>query len=240
MDIIPLIDDPSAVTFFAAAGDIIISPDEPFREVDDLTEYLLRFEDAVILTDVRNSTIEGGMFLPRLIRDAGFAHPIIGSVDLRDETESFNELKIKYLEQGGDDLLQAPVSPPLLRAVASAVLRRKSGRQHDILTAIVGPHRIMVHPNAVTVTINGQAIHLTGKEFAMILALASKPNLIITKEMFLDRLYGPLEDEPELKIIDVFVCKVRQKLANVIGKDFAAQVIETVWGRGYRWNPNPA
>jgi two-component system, cell cycle response regulator CtrA len=47
--------------------------------------------------------------------------------------------------------------------------------------------------------------------------------------MFLNHLYGGM-DEPEVKIIDVFMCKLRKKLANVSnGKNY----IETVWGRGY-------
>ena len=51
----------------------------------------------------------------------------------------------------------------------------------------------------------------------------------LTKEMFLNHLYGGM-DEPELKIIDVFICKLRKKLQAATGGE---HYIETVWGRGY-------
>src|SRR5262249_11185150 len=72
-------------------------------------------------------------------------------------------------------------------------------------------------------------VHLTGKEYQMLELLSLRKGTTLTKEMFLNHLYGGM-DEPELKIIDVFICKLRKKLANASnGKNY----IETVWGRGY-------
>ncbi len=72
-------------------------------------------------------------------------------------------------------------------------------------------------------------MHLTGKEYQMLELLSLRKGTTLTKEMFLNHLYGGM-DEPELKIIDVFICKLRKKLASAAGgKNF----IETVWGRGY-------
>ena len=72
-------------------------------------------------------------------------------------------------------------------------------------------------------------MHLTGKEYQMLELLSLRKGTTLTKEMFLNHLYGGM-DEPELKIIDVFICKLRKKLATAAGgKNF----IETVWGRGY-------
>ena len=72
-------------------------------------------------------------------------------------------------------------------------------------------------------------MHLTGKEYQMLELLSLRKGTTLTKEMFLNHLYGGM-DEPELKIIDVFICKLRKKLANASnGKNY----IETVWGRGY-------
>jgi DNA-binding winged helix-turn-helix (wHTH) protein len=80
-----------------------------------------------------------------------------------------------------------------------------------------------------TVEINGARVHVTGKEYQMLELLALRKGIPLTKEMFLNRLYGGM-DEPEAKIIDVFICKLRKKLAGASGgKDY----IETVWGRGY-------
>ena len=76
---------------------------------------------------------------------------------------------------------------------------------------------------------DGARVHLTGKEYAMLELLSLRKGTTLTKEMFLNHLYGGM-DEPELKIIDVFICKLRKKLANASeGRNF----IETVWGRGY-------
>ena len=79
------------------------------------------------------------------------------------------------------------------------------------------------------VTIAGNRVHLTGKEYGMLELLALRKGTTLTKEMFLNHLYGGM-DEPELKIIDVFICKLRKKLANASG---GKNYIETVWGRGY-------
>ena len=88
---------------------------------------------------------------------------------------------------------------------------------------------LVVNLDTKTVEVGGQRVHLTGKEYQMLELLSLRKGTTLTKEMFLNHLYGGM-DEPELKIIDVFICKLRKKLANAAGgKNF----IETVWGRGY-------
>jgi two-component system cell cycle response regulator CtrA len=79
------------------------------------------------------------------------------------------------------------------------------------------------------VDVNGEMVHLTGKEYQMLELLSLRKGTTLTKEMFLNHLYGGM-DEPELKIIDVFICKLRKKLAEATG---GQNLIETVWGRGY-------
>ena len=79
------------------------------------------------------------------------------------------------------------------------------------------------------VEVDGARVHLTGKEYAMLELLSLRKGTTLTKEMFLNHLYGGM-DEPELKIIDVFICKLRKKLSHACG---GANYIETVWGRGY-------
>src|ERR1043165_6269966 len=77
--------------------------------------------------------------------------------------------------------------------------------------------------------IAGKPVNLTGKEFAMLELMALRKGSTLTKEMFLNGMYGGM-DEPELKIIEVFICKLRKKLGEASGgKDY----IETIWGRGY-------
>jgi two-component system cell cycle response regulator CtrA len=62
------------------------------------------------------------------------------------------------------------------------------------------------------VTIEGRSVHLTGKEYAVLELLTLRKGVVLTKEAFLNHLYGGM-DEPEVKIIDVFICKLRKKLA---------------------------
>ena len=80
------------------------------------------------------------------------------------------------------------------------------------------------------VTADRMPVPLTGKEYSILELLSRRKGVIVTKEMFLGHLYGE-KDEPELKIIDVFVCHLRKKLAQATGSKY---YIETVWGRGYR------
>jgi len=82
---------------------------------------------------------------------------------------------------------------------------------------------------------DGKPVRLTGREYSILELLSLRPGITVTKEMLLGHLYCG-KDEPGLKIIDVFVCHLRQKLARATG---GKHYIETVWGRGYRF-PAPA
>jgi DNA-binding winged helix-turn-helix (wHTH) protein len=106
-----------------------------------------------------------------------------------------------------------------------AVVRRSKGHAQSVIRT----GDITVNLDAKTVEVNGIRVHLTGKEYQMLELLSLRKGTTLTKEMFLNHLYGGM-DEPELKIIDVFICKLRKKLAAAAnGKHH----IETVWGRGY-------
>ncbi len=95
--------------------------------------------------------------------------------------------------------------------------------------SVIGTGAISVNLDAKTVSVNKKTVHLTGKEYQMLELLSLRKGTTLTKEMFLNHLYGGM-DEPELKIIDVFICKLRKKLSTATG---GANYIETVWGRGY-------
>ena len=95
--------------------------------------------------------------------------------------------------------------------------------------ATIRTGKIAVNFDARVVSVDDQPMHLTGKEYAILELLALHKGTILTKEMFLNRLY-PRMHEPQIKIIDVFVCKLRKKLVQATGGD---HYIETVWGRGY-------
>jgi two-component system cell cycle response regulator CtrA len=89
--------------------------------------------------------------------------------------------------------------------------------------------KLAIHLEDRTAEVEGEPFHLTGKEYGILELLALRKGATLTKEQFLNHLYGGM-DEPELKIIDVFICKLRKKIANATGGE---HYIETVWGRGY-------
>src|ERR1700755_2869176 len=135
------------------------------------------------------------------------------------------EDKVRGLGFGADDYMTQPFHKGELVARLLAIVRRTKGHApSEIQTG--GPK---VNLDTKTVDVNGQRVHLTGKEYQMLELLSLRKGTTLTKEMFLNHLYGGM-DEPELKIIDVFICKLRKKLQAATGGEHS---IETVWGRGY-------
>jgi two-component system cell cycle response regulator CtrA len=135
------------------------------------------------------------------------------------------EDKIRGFGFGADDYMTKPFHREELVARIHAVVRRSKGHAQSVIQT----DDLIVNLDTKTVEVNGARVHLTGKEYQMLELLSLRKGTTLTKEMFLNHLYGGM-DEPEGKIIDVFICKLRKKLANDSGgKDY----IETVWGRGY-------
>ena len=129
------------------------------------------------------------------------------------------------LGYGADDYMTKPFHKDELIARIHAVVRRSKGHAQSVIRT----GDIVVNLDAKTVEVSGNRVHLTGKEYEMLELLSLRKGTTLTKEMFLNHLYGGM-DEPELKIIDVFICKLRKKLA--VAAD-GNHYIETVWGRGY-------
>ncbi len=138
---------------------------------------------------------------------------------------SGTEDKVKGFGFGADDYMTKPFNKDELIARIHAIVRRSKGHSQSIITT----GKIKVNLDAKTVEVDGSRVHLTGKEYQMLELLSLRKGTTLTKEMFLNHLYGGM-DEPELKIIDVFICKLRKKLSNATGGE---NYIETVWGRGY-------
>jgi two-component system, cell cycle response regulator CtrA len=138
-----------------------------------------------------------------------------------DDTES----KLKGFGFGADDYMTKPFHRQELIARIHAIVRRSKGHAQSVITT----GKFTVNLDAKTVEVDGQSVHLTGKEYQMLELLSLRKGTTLTKEMFLNHLYGGM-DEPELKIIDVFICKLRKKLSEATGGE---NYIETVWGRGY-------
>ena len=133
--------------------------------------------------------------------------------------------KIKGLGFGADDYLTKPFEKAELIARIKAIVRRSQGHAQSMIK--IGD--LTVNLDSRTVDVKGKPVHLTGKEYGILELLALRKGTTLTKEMFLNHLYGGM-DEPEVKIIDVFICKLRKKIE--IAAD-GENYIETVWGRGY-------
>ncbi|WP_170424988.1 response regulator transcription factor CtrA [Ruegeria arenilitoris] len=173
----------------------------------------------LILLDLNLPDMNGHEVL-RQLRIARVETPIL-ILSGADDTES----KIKGFGFGADDYMTKPFHREELVARIHAIIRRSKGHSQSVIHT----GRVAVNLDAKTVEVEGKAVHLTGKEYQMLELLSLRKGTTLTKEMFLNHLYGGM-DEPELKIIDVFICKLRKKLSNATGGE---NYIETVWGRGY-------
>ncbi|MFD2175304.1 response regulator transcription factor CtrA [Rhodobacter lacus] len=173
----------------------------------------------LILLDL-NLPDMNGLEVLRQLRLARVDTPIL-ILTGADDTEN----KIKGFGFGADDYMTKPFHREELVARIHAIIRRSKGHSQSIIRT----GKISVNLDAKTVEVAGKPVHLTGKEYQMLELLSLRKGTTLTKEMFLNHLYGGM-DEPELKIIDVFICKLRKKLAEVTGGE---NYIETVWGRGY-------
>ena len=215
-----LVEDDSSVAksielMLQSEGYIVDSTDlgEDGLEIGKLYDY------DIIILDLMLPDIDGYEVLRRL-RAARVTTPILILSGL-----SELDHKIKGLGFGADDYLTKPFDKRELIARIQAIVRRSKGHSDSIIRT----GRLTVNLDTRTVEVDSQPLHLTGKEYGILELLSLRKGTTLTKEMFLNHLYGGM-DEPELKIIDVFVCKLRKKLANATQGD---NYIETVWGRGY-------
>ena len=173
----------------------------------------------IVLLDLNLPDMSGYDVL-RSLRSAKIHTPILilsGLASIED--------KIRGLGLGADDYLSKPFHKDELIARIHALVRRSKGHADSAIA--IGD--LIVDVEAQLVKLCGQKLHLTGKEYQMLELLALRKGSTLTKEMALNHLYGDLDD-PDAKIIDVFICKIRKKLLNASG---GQDYIETIWGRGY-------
>jgi two-component system, cell cycle response regulator CtrA len=186
---------------------------------EDGVDLAKLYDYDLILLDLNLPDMSGHEVL-RQLRMARIETPIL-ILSGADDTEN----KIKGFGFGADDYLTKPFHREELVARIHAIIRRSKGHSQSVIRT----GQVNVNLDAKTVDVMGASVHLTGKEYQMLELLSLRKGTTLTKEMFLNHLYGGM-DEPELKIIDVFICKLRKKLAEATG---GQNYIETVWGRGY-------
>ena len=172
----------------------------------------------LVILDLGLPDFDGAEIARRLRKTSSVPIIILTAMDAVDR-------KVNLLEAGADDYMTKPFNKDELIARINAIVRRSKGHSQSVIRT----GKLAVNLDAKTVEVDGARVHLTGKEYAMLELLSLRKGTTLTKEMFLNHLYGGM-DEPELKIIDVFICKLRKKLAAATGGE---HYIETVWGRGY-------
>ena len=185
---------------------------------EEALELVRHYDYDVVVLDLMLPDMEGYEVVRRM-RAARMSTPVLILSGL-----SRPQAKVKGFGMGADDFITKPFDKAELIARMQAVIRRSKGFSQPTLD--VGP--LQLNLDSREVTIDGVAVRLTGKEYAILELLVLRRGMVLTKEAFLNHLYGGM-DEPEVKIIDVFVCKLRKKLANY-GAD---NLIGTIWGRGY-------
>ena len=186
---------------------------------EDAIDLAKHYDFDIMVLDLRLPDIEG-FEVVRRIRAAKVRTPVLilsGKGEIDD--------KVRGLSTGADDYLTKPFHKSELVARIHAIVRRSKGHSESVIKT----GKLVVNLDTRSVEISGRRLHVTGKEYSILELLSLRKGTTLTKEMFLDHLYGGI-DEPELKIIDVFICKLRKKIAQVTGDH---HYIETVWGRGY-------
>ncbi len=185
---------------------------------EDALEAVKMSEYDLIILDLGLPDIDGYEVLKKL-RASNLKTPVLILSGF-----AATEKKIRGLGFGADDYLTKPFDRGELVARVNALVRRSKGYADSILK--IGD--LEVNLTTKIVTIKGKELSLTNKEYAIVELLALKKGSTISKEQLLNQLYGGL-DEPEIKIIDVFLCKIRKKFEEYGAPDY----IRTSWGRGY-------
>ena len=193
--------------------------DTAFKGEDGL-DLSKHYDYDLIVLDLGLPTMDGYEVLKHL-RNAGVQTPVLILSGY-----SAPDKKVRGLTSGADDYLTKPFDKEELVARVNAIVRRAKGHADSIVR--VGD--LEINLNTKVVQVNSKVLHLTSKEYALLELLAMRKGTTISKEQFLNHLYGGM-DEPEVKIIDVFLCKIRRKIEKLSHNNKG--YIQTVWGRGY-------
>ena len=178
-----------------------------------------RYDFDIILLDLNLPDMHGFDVLKKL-RSAKVNAPVLvlsGVCDI--------DSRLRGFSFGADDYVSKPFHREELTARIHALVRRSKGHSHSVIRT--GKLELNLHSK--TVEVDGIRIQMTGKKYAMLELLSLRKGTTLSKEVFLNHLYGGV-DEPDPKILDVYICQIRKKLALACG---GKSYIETVFGRGY-------
>jgi two-component system cell cycle response regulator CtrA len=203
------------ITLALRAASMIVDTADTGEEALELARL---YDYDLMILDLMLPDIEGYEVVRRM-RSARIETPVLILSGL-----TRPQAKIRGFGMGADDYITKPFDQQELVARIQAIVRRAKGFSQATLT--VGS--LSLNLGSREVLVDGRNVHLTAKEYAVLELLTLRKGIVLTKEAFLNHLYGGM-DEPEVKIIDVFICKLRKKLAQAGADD----LIGTVWGRGY-------
>jgi len=204
----------ASMTLLAATGAVV----DHVRGGRDALVYLQTYEYDMVVLDRALADGDGCDALRRF-RAQGFSTPVLMLADY-----TSGKSRAEALRLGADDLLTKPYDPEEFVARIEAVVRRRNGYARSVLR--VGPLEIDMASREVR--IDEQSLAVTRKEYAILELMALRKGRVIPKQNFLDHLYSGL-DGPETRVIDVFICNLRKKLATL---GFEG-LIDTVRGHGY-------
>jgi two-component system cell cycle response regulator CtrA len=186
---------------------------------EDGLELAKLYDFDIAVVDLRLPDMDGAEVVRRM-RSANVATPVLMLSGVDDRRE-----KVRALVCGADDYLAKPFDQEELTARLRAIVRRSKGHA----ASAIRTGRMVIDLDARSVEIDGKPLSVTPKEYGILELLSLRRGKTLTKEAFLDHLYGGM-DEPDQKIVDVFICKLRKNIAAVAGDSGG---IQTVWGQGY-------
>ena len=204
-----------SVSLMLKAGGFVVDQADSGEDAVDLVRH---YDYDVVVLDLMLPDMEGYDVVRRM-RAARLETPVLILSGINRP-----QARVKAFGVGADDFITKPFDGAELIARLQAIVRRSKGYSQPQLR--VG--NLVLNLDSREVLVGSRKVHLTGKEYAILELLVLRKGMVLTKEAFLNHLYGGM-DEPEMKIIDVFICKLRKKLAQA-GAD---NLVGTVWGRGY-------
>jgi two-component system, cell cycle response regulator CtrA len=211
----------------------VARPYEDVESSEDLVNWLRDGAYDACIVDLEESGL--GILFPRVLRTHGLSIPVVGLGNRDQETAA------QFLEQGGDYLVPKPANPRLLVACLRSSNRRIVSSHVTSAYEFTGVYHgemllLSIDTSSLQAKLNGMRLELTQKELMILIVLATRANKTHSKESIMSRIYNQEEDDPDIKIIDVFICKLRRKLGDTaLGGE---QFVRTEWGMGYMLQNN--
>lgn len=191
---------------------------ERVRSGEEAMEFLSLYDYDIVLLDLDLPDMSGHDLIRR-IRGSGKTVPVLAISDAVPA-----RVRAQALDLGADDFLSGPCDIDELLARMRAIVRRSQGHTNSKLRFGC----VELNMDSRDVSVNGARLPLSRREYAVLELLFLKQGVILTKGTFLNHLYCGT-DEPEMKTIDVIICRLRKKLAAA----GVPALVDTVWGSGY-------